>query len=132
MLPDFSLNNFSVVLCCNSIFRRHFGCLRQMEGASGVETETPGRTRRSSPSNAASDGGASSRRNSVGQPGPSTPSPLLPGLSRDVAIEEAQRIMKTINRMAADESLGWSELGVASHRWDLTDHEAVGCTGIVR
>lgn len=45
------------------------------------------------------------------------PSPLLPGLSRAYAIHEAQRIMKTLNKMASDESLGWSQLGVAAHRW---------------
>lgn len=61
-------------------------------------------------------GGGISRRGSVSQPGPSTPSPLLPGLSREFAVSEAQRIMKTLNRMASDEGLGWSQLGVAAHR----------------
>ncbi len=69
-----------------------------------------------------SGGGGSSRRGSMSQQGqlptPSrAPSPLLPGLSRAYAISEAQRIMKTLNRMASDEALGWSQLGVGAHRW---------------
>lgn len=87
-----------------------------MEGvASGAETETMGGQRRDSQQHGARVGSDSvSGRGS--QSGPSTPSPFLPGLSREFAISEAQRIMKTLNRMASDEGLGWSQLSVTAHR----------------
>ncbi|CAM9331420.1 unnamed protein product, partial [Discosporangium mesarthrocarpum] len=47
-------------------------------------------------------------------PSPATPSPLLPGLSREFATAEAQRIMKSLNRMASDNALDWSQLGVGN------------------
>ncbi|CAM9416584.1 unnamed protein product, partial [Scytosiphon promiscuus] len=107
----------------------------EMEVASGAETERMGRRRGSdntgvSNNPAASRGAAAAatatatatagRRGSMSQqgslPAPSrAPSPYLPGLSRAYAISEAQRIMKTLNRMASDEALGWSQVGVAAH-----------------